>query len=318
MISRHFGLALLLYGLSGCAFAQSFPQAPVRLVVPVAPGGPTDILGRMLGERLSRIWQQPVVIENRGGASGNIGAQFVAKSKPDGYTLQIAAINTHGANAALFGQQLGYDPIKDFTPIAFVVATTNVLVVNPALKLGTLREMLDYARAHPDELTSGSGGGGTSQFLFMEMLKAKANVKIRDIPYRGSALAITDLIGGQISMMFDGMPSAAPYIQSGRLRALAVSSAKRAKAMPDIPTVEENGVQDFDYVSWFGVVGPANLPPDVVSKINQDINLVLQMPDMREKLQSLGMEPVGGSSAFFGKYIQQQVATWKQVLGEAK
>ncbi len=267
-----------------------------------------------LADKYSQVWGKSVLVENRVGASGSIGTEVVAKSPPDGYMLQIAAINTHGANPALFGSKLPYDPVRDFTPIIWAVASTNILVVNPSSPFRSLRELLDYAKANPGKLTYGTAGSGSSMHLFVEVLKMMTGTDITHVPYKGSAPAGQDVMGNQITMVFDSMPGAWPFVQSGRFKALAVSSAKRSPVAPDVPTVAENGVPGYDYVSWLGVVGPAGMPRDLVNRINADTNRILQMPDVRERLQQLGTSPVGGTAEEFGTYIRSQVATWHKVV----
>lgn len=299
------------------AAQPNWPEKTVRIMVPFAPGGQTDIVGRILADKYTQAWGKPVLVENRIGASGSIGSEAVAKSPPDGYMLQIAAINTHGANPALFGSKLPYDPVRDFTPIIWAVASINVLVVNPNSPFRNLGELLAYAKANPGKLTFGTAGSGSSMHLFMEVLKMMTGTDITHVPYKGSAPADQDVMGNQITMVFDSMPGAWPFVQGGKLRALAVSSAKRSPVAPDVPTVAESGVPGYDYVSWLGVVGPAGMPKDLVAKINADTNRILQMPDVRERLEKLGTAPVGGTPEEFGAYIRNQVDTWKKVVKAA-
>ena len=305
----------MLPALAFDAVAQSnWPEKPVRIMVPFAPGGQTDIIGRILAERYTQLWGKSVLVENRIGASGSIGTEVVAKSPPDGYFLQIAAINTHGANPALFGSKLPYDPVRDFTPIIWVNSSINVLVVNPNSPFRNLRELLDYAKANPGKLTFGSTGTLTSPHLTMEQAAQKLNLQLTHVPYKGSAPAGQDVMGNQITMVFDSMPGAWPFVQSGRFKALAVSSGKRAPNAPDVPTVAEAGVPGYDYVSWLGVVGPAGMPKDLVARINADTNRILQTPEVRERFDKLGTVPVGGTPEEFGAYIRNQVDTWKKVV----
>jgi tripartite-type tricarboxylate transporter receptor subunit TctC len=307
--------ALCAAVVSTPAIAQpAWPDKPVRIMVPFAPGGQTDIIGRILAERYTQLWGKSVLVENRIGASGSIGTDVVAKSPPDGYMLQIAAINTHGANPALFGSKLPYDPVRDFTPIIWVNSSINVLVVNPNSPFRNLRELLDYAKANPGKLTFGTAGSGSSMHLFMEVLKMMTGTDITHVPYKGSGPAGQDVMGNQITMVFDSMPGAWPFVQSGRFKALAVSSGKRAPNAPDVPTVAEAGVPGYDYVSWLGVVGPAGMPRDLVARINADTNRILQMPETRDRFDKLGTVPVGGTPEEFGNYIRNQVATWHKVV----
>ncbi len=315
MVRSKVVLLAVLAGLALAANAQSnWPEKPVRIMVPFAPGGQTDIVGRILAEKYTQAWGKSVLVENRIGASGSIGTEAVAKSPPDGYFLQIAAINTHGANPALFGSKLPYDPVKDFTPIIWAVSSINVLVVNPASPFKNLRELIDYAKANPGKLTFGTAGSGSSMHLFMEVLKMMTGTDITHVPYKGSAPAGQDVMGNQITMVFDSMPGAWPFVQSGRFKALAVSSAKRSPVAPDVPTVAEQGVPGYDYVSWLGVVGPAGMPRELVMKINADTNRILQMPEVRERFDKLGTSAVGGTPEEFGAYIRNQVATWHKVV----
>ncbi len=309
-----------LFFVAAAAFAlnagaqSGWPDKPVRIMVPFAPGGQTDIIGRILAERFTQLWGKSVLVENKIGASGSIGTEVVAKSPPDGYMLQVAAINTHGANPALFGAKLPYDPVKDFTPIIWVNSSINVLVVNPNSPFKNLRELIDYAKANPGKLTFGTAGSGSSMHLFMEVLKMMTATDITHVPYKGSGPAGQDVMGNQITMVFDSMPGAWPFVQSGRFRALAVSSGKRAPNALDVPTVAEAGVPGYDYVSWLGLVGPAGMPRDLVMRINADTNRLLQTAEVKDRFDKLGTVPVGGTPEEFGAYIRTQVATWHKVV----
>ena len=309
-----------LFFVAAAAFAlnagaqSGWPDKPVRIMVPFAPGGQTDIIGRILAERFTQLWGKSVLVENKIGASGSIGTEVVAKSPPDGYMLQVAAINTHGANPALFGAKLPYDPVKDFTPIIWVNSSINVLVVNPNSPFKNLRELIDYAKANPGKLTFGTAGSGSSMHLFMEVLKMMTATDITHVPYKGSGPAGQDVMGNQITMVFDSMPGAWPFVQSGRFRALAVSSGKRAPNAPDVPTVAEAGVPGYDYVSWLGLVGPAGMPRDLVMRINADTNRLLQTAEVKDRFDKLGTVPVGGTPEEFGAYVRTQVATWHKVV----
>ena len=309
-----------LFFVAAAAFAlnagaqSGWPDKPVRIMVPFAPGGQTDIIGRILAERFTQLWGKSVLVENKIGASGSIGTEVVAKSPPDGYMLQVAAINTHGANPALFGAKLPYDPVKDFTPIIWVNSSINVLVVNPNSPFKNLRELIDYAKANPGKLTFGTAGSGSSMHLFMEVLKMMTATDITHVPYKGSGPAGQDVMGNQITMVFDSMPGAWPFVQSGRFRALAVSSGKRAPNAPDVPTVAEAGVPGYDYVSWLGLVGPAGMPRDLVMRINADTNRLLQTAEVKDRFDKLGTVPVGGTPEEFGAYIRTQVATRHKVV----
>ena len=295
------------------AVAQTYPSKPIRVVVQAAAGGQTDIMARIVGQKLSQSLGQQVIVDNRPGAGGTIAMDFVAKSAPDGYTLGTAAMNTHGAATGLY-PKLPYDAVRDFAPVVYAVSTVSVLSVHPALPVRSLQELLALARARPGQLTYASGGNGTSLHLFMELLKLETKVDIVHVPYKGSAPAVTDVMGGQVSMLFDPMPSSLPFIKAGRLRALCVSSAKRSPILPDVPTAIEAGVKGFDYLSWLSFVAPAGTPREVILKLNTEINHILQDPEVKEKLNSQGMSPVGGTPEELGEHIKKQVAVWTKVI----
>ena len=310
-------LVFLAWALVAAGAQAQWPERTVRVVVPFPPGGQTDIVGRIMADQFTRLWGRTAIVENKIGASGTVGSEMVAKSPPDGYTLQVAAINTHGANPALFGPKLTYDPVKDFTPIAWLVSTQNILVINKDLPYRNLREILDYARANPGKLTFGTAGSGSSMHLFMEVLKMMAKVDITHVPYKGSGPAVQDLMGGQITMVFDSMPGSWPFVAAGKLRPVAISSAKRSATAPEVPTVAESGVPGYDYVSWLGLVGPAGMPRELVARLNADTNRILQLPDVKERFAQLGTLPVGGTPEEFGTYLKAQVETWHRVVKAA-
>jgi len=308
---------LLLVACSG-AFAlplaaQSYPSKPIRFVVQAAAGGQTDIMARIVGQKLTQSWGQPVIVDNRPGAGGTIAMDFVAKSPPDGYTLGTAAMNTHGAATGLY-PALPYDAVRDFAPVVYAVATVSVLSTHPALPVRSVKELLALAKARPGQLTYASGGSGTSLHLFMELLKMETQTDIVHVAYRGSAPAVTDVMAGQVSMIFDPMPSSLPFIKAGKLHALAVSSRQRSNILPQVPTMIEAGVPGFDYLSWLSFVAPAGTPHDVISKLNGEINRILQNPEVKEKLNSMGMNPVGGTPEALGEHIKKQVDVWTKVI----
>ena len=308
------GLVLLGAALGpAAALAQSYPSKPIRFVVQAAAGGQTDIMARIVGQKLSQSWGQPVIVDNRPGAGGTIAMDFVAKSAPDGYTLGTAAMNTHGAATGLY-PKLPYDAVKDFAPVVYAVATVNVLSVHPALPVRSLKELIALARAKPGELTFASGGSGTSNHLFMELLKLETKTDIVHVPYKGSAPALTDVMAGQVSMIFDPMPPSLPFIKTGKLRPLAVSNNKRSPLLPDVPTAIEAGVPGYDYLSWLSFVAPAGTPRDVIVKLNTEINRILQDAEVKDKLNSLGMNPVGGTPEELGAHIKKQVDVWTRVI----
>jgi tripartite-type tricarboxylate transporter receptor subunit TctC len=293
--------------------AQPYPSKPIRFVVQASAGGQTDIMARIVAQKLSQSWGQQVIVDNRPGAGGTIAMDHVAKSPADGYTLGTAAMNTHGAATGLY-PKLPYDAVRDFAPVVYAVSTVSVLTVHPALPVRTLKELLALARAKPGQLTYASGGSGTSAHLFMELLKMNTKVDIVHVPYKGSAPAVTDVMAGQVSMQFDPMPSSLPFIKSGKLRALTVSSGKRSPILPDVPTTIEAGVPGYDYLSWLSFVAPAGTPREVIVKLNGEINRILQDPEVRQKLNGLGMSPVGGTPEELGAHIKKQVEVWTKVI----
>ena len=292
--------------------ASAFPSKPIRLIVPFAAGGTTDILGRAAAAELSKAGLQTVV-ENRPGAGGNIGADMVAKAAPDGYTLLVGTVGTHGINQALYGK-LPYDPIKDFSPVTLLAMVPNVLVVHPSVPASNVKELVTLAKSKPGKLNYASSGNGTSIHLSAELFKSMTGTFMTHIPYRGSAPALTDLVGGQADLMFDNLPSAMPHIKAGKLRALGVTSAKPSPALPDVPTIAAAGVPGYDASSWFGVLAPAGTPKDIVGKLQQTLSKALASPEMREKLLSQGAEPVGNTPEQFAQHIQQEHAKWAKVV----
>jgi tripartite-type tricarboxylate transporter receptor subunit TctC len=303
---------LVMSGSVAGANAQTYPVKPIRIVVQAAAGGQTDIMARVVGQKLAQAWGQQVLVDNRPGAGGTIAMEFVAKAPADGYTLGTAAVNTHGAATALY-PKLGYDAVRDFDPIVYAVSTINVLSVHPALPVRSVKDLIALAKARPGQLTFASGGNGTSNHLFMELVKLETKADIVHIPYKGSAPALTDLIGGQVSMIFDPMPPSLPFIRSGKLRPLAVSGPKRGPQLPDVPTMLESGV-NFNQLSWLSFVSAAGTPKDVIAKLNTEINRILREADVRERFTALGMEPVGGTPEFLGEHIRKQVEVWSNVI----
>ena len=306
-------LTALFLTLSGAATAQSYPEKPVKLVVPFPPGGPTDGMARIIGQKLAEKWGQPVIVENRGGAGGAIAAETAAKSPPDGYTLFFGTTGTQTINPSLYAK-LPYDPVKDFAPISMVATATNVLVVHPGLPVKSVKELIEYAKANPGKLTFGSAGSGSSNHLAGELLKSMAGIDMAHIPYKGSAPALTDLMGGQISMMFDVLSTAMPHIATGKTRALGVTSPKRSSIAPDIPTVAESGLPGYEVVIWFGVLAPARTPAPIVDKVSQDLAALMKMPDLKERLSQLGSEPVGTTPAQFADLMKNDTAKWSKVV----
>jgi tripartite-type tricarboxylate transporter receptor subunit TctC len=310
-------LVALCAGLASAeAGAQAFPTRPVRLVVPFPAGGPTDIVARPLAQFLSDELKQQVVVNNRGGAGGSIGAELVAKAPPDGYTLLMGTVGTNAINATLY-RKLAYDPAKDFTPVALVAAAPVALVVHPSLGVHTIAELIARAKAEPGNLTYGTAGNGTPGHLTGEMFRAATGVELRHVPYKGSAPAVTDLLGGQISVMFDPLQSVLQYVQAGKLVLLGVSSASRSAAAPDAPTFAEAGLKDFEATAWWGVYAPANLPADIAVRLNGDIDRVVHSEPFRKLLEPRGVQVRGGSRETFARFGDTELRKWGKAVRES-
>ena len=309
------GALLAAFALLSHAQAP-FPSKPIRIVVPFPAGGTTDILARAVAQKLTETMGQTVVVDNRPGAGGNIGAELVAKSPPDGYTLLMGTVGTHAINASLYAK-MPYDHVRDFAPVILVAGVPNVLVVNPSVPANNVQELIAYIKANPGKVNFASSGSGTSIHLAGELFKTMAGVSMTHVPYKGSAPAVTDLLGGQVQLMFDNLPSALPQIKAGKLRALAVTSAQRASALPDVPTVAEAGLPGFDATSWFGLLAPAGTPKDVVAKLNAEVAKWLASPEAREKLASQGAIAAGQSPEDFTRHIAAETAKWQKVVKES-
>ena len=312
-----FGLAAMLIGLSGFhANAQSaatYPNKPIKIIVPFPPGGATDIIARAIGFELQKAFGQTVIIENKPGAGGNTGADLVAKSPPDGYTLVMATVGTHAINMSLYAK-MPYDAVKDFEPVVLVAGVPNLLVVHPSVNARSVKELTALAKAQPGKLNVASSGNGTSIHLSAELYKQMAGVDILHVPYKGSAPAVADLLGGQVQMMFDNMPVSLPHAKAGKLRALAVTSLKRSPALPDVPTMDEEGLKGFDATSWFGLLAPAGTPKDIITKLNAASVAALATPDMRERLAAQGADPVGNSPDQFAAFIKAEIEKWAKIV----
>ncbi len=305
--------ALLLCALAlvpAFAIAQSYPAKPVRLVVPFAPGGSTDVFARLVTERLGETWPQPMVVDNRPGAAGNIGTELVARAAPDGYTLLMASPG-FAINPSIYSKP-GFDPLQDFAPVVYVSLTPLVVVVHPSLPVKSLPELIRLARAHPRKLNFASAGSSTH--LAAELLKARADIDMVHVPYKGTAPATTDLIGGHVHLMLDNIQAVLPHIRSGRLRGLAITSPQRASQAPELPTVAEMGYPGFQAASWFGLVAPAGVPDAVIEKLSRDVNAVLARPDIRNRMAAIGAEPGGGSPSDFRRFIEQELAKWNTLV----
>jgi tripartite-type tricarboxylate transporter receptor subunit TctC len=316
---RHSLLAalVLVAGTVGTtAFAQTYPTKPIRLVVPFPAGGPTDIVARPLAQFLGDGLKQQLVVDNRGGAGGSIGADLVAKAPADGYTLLMATVGTHAINATLY-KTLPYDPVKDFTPIALVAAAPVALVAHPSVPVSSIKELIALAKAKPGTVSFGTAGNGTPGHLTGEMFRTAAQVDLKHVPYKGSAPAITDLIGGQIQLMFDPLQSVLPHVQAGKLKLLGVSSATRSPAAPDAPTFGESGLKDFEATAWWGIFAPANLPGSIAAQLNAEIERVVRSDGFRDRLVPLGVQVIGGSREAFAQFQQRELAKWGKAVRDS-
>ncbi|CAN7703734.1 MULTISPECIES: Bug family tripartite tricarboxylate transporter substrate binding protein [unclassified Variovorax] len=313
MQRRTFVLALppALIGLARLAHAQAYPNKPIRYIVPVSAGGGSDMVGRTVTERWGKALNQTFVVDNQGGGGGVIASQNTARAPADGYTLMQGYVATHGTSPAT--RKLPYDAVKDFTPIGMIGGTPNVLVVNADVPAKDFKQFVAYAKANPSKISYGSAGAGSLTHLTMELFKQQVGAFMLHVPYRGIAPAFTDLVGGQTQAMFPGLAAAMPHIRSQRVRPLAVTGTTRHPALPDVPTLEELGLKGFDAMQWYGVVGPAGMPADIVRQLNESLNAVLKAPDLREKLSVEAVEPMPMSAQQFGDYIRADIARWTKL-----
>ena len=305
--------AAIALAVPGLASGQAYPAKPIHFIVPYPAGGPLDTVARLLGQKVSESVRQPVIVENKPGAGGNIGADLVAKSPPDGYTILMGAVATHAINPTLYAH-IPYDPVKDFAPVTQVASTPNVLVVNPSLPVASVKEFIAYAKAHPDALNFGSGSTGSAGHLAGELFKAMAGVQMVHVPYKGAGPAMQDLIGGRIQLMFDNLASSLAQMRAGRVKALAVTTAKRSSLAPELPTIAESGLPGFDISTWFGVFAPGGTPRDVVERLHAEFVKALADPAVRETMLKLGAEPVGNTPAEFAAYIQSEARKYAEVI----
>lgn len=294
------------------AGAQSYPARPIRFIVAYPAGGGADLVARAVGQKLGEAWGQQVVIDNRPGGGANIGAELAARAAPDGYTL-FELTQTHSVNATLY-PKLGYDPLRDFAAVILMATIPSILVVHPAVPVHSTRELIDYARARPGALNYASTGSGGPQHLGAELFKTMSGVQITHIPYKGAAPALTDLLGGQVQCMFGNMLSTLPHIRTSRLRALAVSSARRSRVSPETPTVAESGLPGFESGSWFGIHVPVQTPRALIDKLNAEMNRILALPEMRERFGTDGAELVGGTPAEFDAFLRREIEKWAKVI----
>lgn len=301
--------ALLLSGAN--AFA-AYPERPIRIVVPVAPGGGNDIVARLLAQRLTAKWGQQVVVDNRPGASTAIGAEIVARANPDGYTLMFHSAS-FAINAAM-QPKLAFDPIRDFTPISLIARVPQILVVNPAFPAKTTAELIALAKAKPGQINFASAGNGSSPHLAMEVFMEMTGAALNHVPYKGTALGLSDVIAGHVQVVFDAIPPALPYIRSGRVRPLMVVSTMRFPTLPEVPTAAESGLPRYDFASWFGMQAPAHTPDAVVAALNREVVAVIQLAEIRERLTDLGLEPLGTTPGEFGRHLQSEITLWRAFI----
>jgi len=311
------GIAVALTLAAGTAAAQAFPSKPIKYVVPFAPGGPTDTFSRSLTARLAEQLGQPVIVENIPGAGASIGMDRVAKSAPDGYTIGLATTGTHAINPALYGPRLTYNPLRDFSPLSIAVGYINILVVNPNVPARTVGELVAYAKANPGKVNFGSAGNGSSNHLSGELLKSLTGAPMQHIPYKGSGPALTDVIGGQLTFMFDSPVTIMPQIRAGKIRALAVTTAKRSPFAPDIPTMDESGLPGYSEAGsdlWYGIVGPAGIPQPIVDKLNAEIVKALRSPEMTERLKAQYLDAWPTTPEEFQKIIEADYVKWGKIV----
>ncbi|MGZ5113085.1 MAG: Bug family tripartite tricarboxylate transporter substrate binding protein [Usitatibacter sp.] len=309
----YFVLGTLSACITSSAYAQSYPSKPVKMVVGFSPGGGTDILARIVAQKLGEAWGQSVIVENRPGASATIGAAVVAKAPPDGYTLAMGQLTPNAIAPALFAS-LPYDAVKDFVPIILVGTSLNVLVMNPSVPAKSVAELVALAKSKPGTLTYASSGAGSLQHIAAELFKATAGVDIVHVPFKGSSQAVIDLISGQVDMNFDSIPAVIQHVKAGKLRAIAVTSAKRASGLPEIPTIAESGFPDYDLTTWWGLFAPAGTPTEVVARIHRDTLVALQNAEVKERFAALSVDPGGGSSREFADYVRQEIAKYDRIV----
>jgi tripartite-type tricarboxylate transporter receptor subunit TctC len=302
--------------VTSSALAQTYPVRPIRLVVPFVPGGSTDLIARLMAQKLGEAVGQQVIVENRPGVGGNVGVEFVAKSAPDGYTLVFGHVGTFGFGPSLY-PKLPYDPIADFAPVILFASVPNMIAVHPALPAKTVKELIAIARARPGQLNYGSSGNGSASHLATEYFKLLTKTDLVAIAYKGTGPLVTDLIAGQTQLTITGVPPLYPHVQTGRLRGLAVANARRVPLLPNLPTVIESGVPGYEVVTWFGPLAPAKTPREIIVKLNWELMKVLQRPDMKERLLTEGADALGGTPEQFGAHIKSEIERWARVVKAA-
>lgn len=315
-VARAVTLAVFLSSVaSGVSAQKDYPNRPIRLLIGVVPGGATDILARIFGQKLTERWHQQVVVDNRPGASQIIATEMTSKAAPDGYTLQMIPAG-FAINPAMH-PKLPYDPIRDFTPISIVAMVPNVMVVHPSIPVKSANEFVAYARARPGELSYGSSGVGSPSHLCGELLSSVAKIQMTHVPYKGQGAAIIDLLGGHLKVAFPSIPSSIPHIKAGRLVALGVATSKRSSALPNVPTIDESGVKGYVVSAWYGVIGPPRMPKPLLAKLNGELNRILQLPEVRQTMSAQGADPLGSTPEEFAATIAADIPKWKKVVADA-
>jgi tripartite-type tricarboxylate transporter receptor subunit TctC len=316
MMSKVFAVMAAVYAMSGVVHAaDTYPSRPIRMIVAYPPGGGTDQVGRVLADQLTVTLGQNVVVDNRGGATGNIGTELAARAVPDGYTLLMGNVAPNAVNVSLF-KKLAFDPVKDFAPVSLVAVTPNILVAHPSMPVKTVKELIAYAKAKPGTLNFPSAGVGSSSHLAGEMLKSLAGISMVHIPFKGGGPALVAVIAGEVQIMFATMPAAMPHVKSGKVKPVAVTTAKRSQAMPELPTIAESGVKGYEASTWYGLLAPARTPPAIVTRLHADTVKILAGPT-RQRLEIQGFEPEGGTPAEFAAYIKTEIVKWAKVIKDA-
>ena len=305
---------LLLAVSAAGALAQVYPAKPIRFVVPWAPGGSTDVLARIIAQKLHESWGQPVLVENRPGASGNLGSDVVAKAAPDGYTILVGSMSTHAMNGALYAK-MPFKPVDDFAPVAILAYVTNVLVAHPSVKANNVAELVAFARANPGKLNYASAGSGSTNHLSAALFEKMAGISMTHVPYKGGAPAVVDLVGGQVDVFFTGSTNVLGHVKSGKLKLLGVTESNRAKVLPDLPTVGET-LPGYEMAVWYGMFAPAGTSPEVVAKLNAEVNRIMQLPDVTARLAPLGAEVVTQGVAEFGRILRADEQKWTRIIRE--
>ncbi|MGZ5146636.1 MAG: tripartite tricarboxylate transporter substrate binding protein [Burkholderiales bacterium] len=307
---------VLLATIAPAKGAERFPTRPVRIVVPFGPGGTSDVVTRVVSLTLTELWGQQVVVDNRPGAGGNIGSELVARAPADGYTLVMATVATHGIGPNLY-TKLAFHPVKDFAPVSLLASTPSVVIVNPSVPVSTIKDLIALARSKPGRLLFGSAGNGGSLHLSGELFNSMTAVKLVHVPYKGAAAALIDLMSGQIQIMFDTLPSAMPHVKSGKVKAIAVTSASRVHALPELPTVSEGGVPGYEVTSWYGPLAPAATPRSIVHKLQADFVRTANLPDVQQRLTAAGADPIASTAERFAAFIETELKKWAKVVRES-